>query len=197
MVIGDTFAWGHMRKTGGDATLTMFQLFPELINAADPRHREVKHTPFTARSGAIQGKTLVCNIRRLPSLILSWSHHKNYWGHKGNPVPMDSPYQMSESSLADKWLAELTGDGQFKIDRWLRWEYLAQDFLDFISEVTEVTERQRKKIFEIGKINALHYDHDVIHWFSEQQIARMYESNPVWGSIEKEVYGEVSVVAVG
>jgi hypothetical protein len=189
MVIGDTFAWGHMRKTGGNATLTMFELFPHLINFADPRDTEEKHTSFAAREEAIAGKLLVSNIRRLPAMILSWSHHVNYWGHEGEFLPMYSPHQMSESSFADECLAELTDEGNFEVDRWLRAEALAKDFLGFVSSLTEVTEQQRVQILAIEPVNALRYDHYVPHWFSEEQIERMYENNPGWASIENEVYG--------
>jgi hypothetical protein len=188
MVIGEKFAWGHLRKTGGDATLTMFQLFPELIDYADPRHREDKHLPFADRGVPVSNKLLVCNIRRLPSIILSWSHHVNHWGHKGHPIPMSSPHEMSESSNPDTWLSEMTDHGRFEIGWWLRWEHLAADFIEFISWFTDVSEDRKEQIREIGRINALHYDHVVEHWFSDEQIARLYENNPIWASAEQDAY---------
>ena len=35
MVIGKSFVWAHLGKTGGNTTLRLFQLFPELIEHAD------------------------------------------------------------------------------------------------------------------------------------------------------------------
>jgi hypothetical protein len=35
MVIGERFAWGHLQKTAGNATLGMFHLFPDLVLDAD------------------------------------------------------------------------------------------------------------------------------------------------------------------
>src|SRR4051794_34196562 len=98
MVVGERFAWGHMQKTGGDATLRLFQLFPHLILHADPRNDQAKHTPFAQREDMVRGKLLVANIRRLPAWTLSWSQH--HCQHRsvqadGTPVPMRSPHQMA------------------------------------------------------------------------------------------------------
>ena len=38
-------------------------------------------------------------------------------------------------------------------------------------------------------VNAHTYNHTVRAWFSRGQIARMYERNPHWASIERQVYG--------
>ena len=188
MVIGEKFAWGHLRKTGGDATLALFRLFPELIHTADPHHREDKHRPFTEREAHVSNKLLVCNIRRLPSVVLSWSHHLNHWGHKGQPVAMKSPEQMSQSTKPDAWLSEMTDDGRFDIGWWLRWESLGDDFIEFVSWFADVSEDKKAQIRDIGRINALHYDHEVTHWFSPEQIARLYENNPLWASAEQAAY---------
>jgi hypothetical protein len=44
---------------------------------------------------------------------------------------------------------------------------------------------------ETRAINALDYDHEVRHWFSDTQIKRMYEVNPVWREIEEKAYGDL------
>jgi hypothetical protein len=189
MVIGEKFAWGHLRKTGGNATLMMFQLFPELIHDADPRHRDAKHRAFAEREVLVNGKLLAGNIRRLPAVILSWGNHLNYWGHKGHHVAMPSPHQMSESAVPDIWLSQMTDNGRFEIESWLRWEHLAADFIEFISMFTDVSEDNREEIFGIGRINEMHYDHEVDHWFSDGQIARLYANNPLWAAAEEAAYG--------
>jgi hypothetical protein len=188
VVIGEKFAWGHLRKTGGNATLELFQLFPELILMADPNQREDKHRPFAQREAQLGNKLLVCNIRRLPSLVLSWCHHKNFWGHKGHHVPMTSPHQMAECTFPDEWLAEMTDHGRFEIGWWLRWEDLAADFIAFVSKYTDVSDEKKERAFELGAINALHYDHEVAHWFSDEQISRLYETNPIWAAAEQQAY---------
>jgi hypothetical protein len=46
-------------------------------------------------------------------------------------------------------------------------------------------------VLDLAPTNALDYDRDPGHWFSERQIALMYEQNPLWTSIELRVYGEL------
>jgi hypothetical protein len=188
MVIGERFAWAHLRKTGGDATLALFHLFPGLIQTADPSDREDKHAPFADREGEIRGKLLVCNIRRLPEVVLSWTHHVNHWGHKGRRAPMRSPHEMSESTWPDTWLSEMTDGGRFEIGWWLRWENLADDFIEFVSQYTDLTEEKRARIHGQDRVNALRYDHNLAHWFTDDQIGRLYENNPMWALAEREAY---------
>jgi hypothetical protein len=68
-------------------------------------------------------------------------------------------------------------------------EALADDFLDFVKELTDVTEDRRKQIFSLHPVNAIHYDREVGHWFTKKHVASLYENNPVWASVEREVYG--------
>src|SRR5438093_1228481 len=188
MVIGERFAWGHLQKTGGNTTVEMFRLFPELVLFADPRNTEAKHSSFGAREEAVRGKTLVVNIRRLPAWALSWAQHLALPKRK-QPVPMASPHQMAHSSIADRLLSRLTDGDRFTVDRWLRMEFLVDDFLDFVSKLTDVSEDVTKQVSELDRVNAIGYDREVSHWFTEEQIASLYESNPLWASVEREVYG--------
>ena len=166
----------------------MFRLFPELVVFADPRNTEAKHSSFGAREEAVRGKTLVVNIRRLPAWALSWAQHLALPKRK-QPVPMASPHQMAHSSIADRLLSRLTDGDRFTVDRWLRMEFLVDDFLDFVSKLTDVSEDVTKQVSELDRVNAIGYDREVSHWFTEEQIASLYESNPLWASVEREVYG--------
>ncbi len=190
MVIGETFAWGHLQKTGGNTTLEMFHLFPDLVRFADPRNTEAKHSSFGDRVQLVGGKHLVANIRRLPPWALSWSQHLAH-PKREKPIPMASPHQMAQSSIADRFLLRLTNERKFRVNRWLRMEALADDFLDFVEELTDVNEDRKTQIFSLDAVNAIHYDHEVGHWFTKEHIASLYENNPVWASIEREVYGDL------
>jgi hypothetical protein len=193
MVIGARFAWGHLQKTGGDATWELFRLFPDLVEFADPRNTEAKHASFAERPDQVEGKLLVSNIRRLPSWTLSWAQHRARLSTRpdGSPVPMNSPRQMVDVPRADMRLGILTADGQYPVQRWLRMEHLAEDFADFLAELTDVTEEDRKRIAAFAPVNALEYDHEVANWFTPDQVRQLYENNPVWAKIEREVYGDV------
>jgi hypothetical protein len=182
-----------MGKTGGDATAAMFQVFPELLIHADPPGGQAKHARFGDREEWIEGKLLAANTRRLPTWTLSWAHHINlfYTRRNGQLVPMLSPHEMAELDQRDRSIKRFTDNGRFPVTRWLRQEHLATDFLDFVSELTEVNEEQHRAVLEIGSVNTMAYDHELAHWFTPDQIKRMYEVNPLCASIELEVYGDL------
>ena len=196
MVIGEQFAWGHLQKTAGDATLGLFRLFPDLVLYSDPRNVEEKHSSFASRAADVDGKLLAANFRRLPDWTLSWAQHRARYASRpdGKPVSMNSPHQMVEVPRADKRLAILTGEGRYHIDRWIRMERLADDFIAFVSELTEVTEADREQIAASEPVNALEYDHDIAHWFTPEQIRRLYRNNPLWASVEERVYGDLALL---
>src|SRR3954451_22716650 len=177
MVIGERFAWCHMQKTGGDQALATFRWFPNLIVHSDARNVQEKHTPFAGREEEIAGKLLVCNIRRLPAWMLSWAqHHSQYrsLGPDGKPVSMKSPQEMAELSRADRRLAHFTDDGRFRIERWFRSEFLAEDFTAFVSELPDLSEGIREDIAGYPLVNQNDYDHEIEHWFTAEQVRLMY-----------------------
>src|SRR4051812_34514489 len=196
MVIGERFAWGHLQKTAGDATLGMFQLFPDLIVHADPRNVEDKHASFGTRADQVDGKLLASNIRRLPAWTLSWAHHRARYVIRpdGSTAAMNSPQQMVDVPRADKRLSYLLESGRYQVDRWIRMEQLAVDFIAFISELTDLTDSDRARIAAFEPVNALSYDHEVDHWFTSAQVRQLYDNNPLWASVEERVYGDVALL---
>jgi hypothetical protein len=190
MVIGERFAWGHLQKTGGDATSAMFHLFPHLIQFADPVDSNDKHRPFSSQAEQIEGKLLTANFRQLPFWVLSWAHHRVHHGNLiGKPMPLESPTLMAGVPRADWRLAALTDGGRVHVDRWLRQDLLVDEFLDFISEFTDLEDQDRRRVAELGSVNALQYDRDPRSWFTDRQIERMYQQNPLWSAVERKVYG--------
>src|SRR5215204_2781065 len=138
MIIGKKFAWGHLPKTGGDATLTLFHLFPELIVHADGMRSNAKHSTFPARKSDIEGKLLFLNIRRLPSWMLSRTKHRSRYGTYPDyqPRPMLTATEMAKSNAADEVMSQFLGHGRYKVDRWIRAEYLKEDFMSYLEELT-------------------------------------------------------------
>jgi len=196
MVIGEQFAWCHLQKTGGDATLLMFGLLPRLVVRADPRNVQDKHASFAEREREIAGKLLACNIRRLPAWSLSWAQQQAQRGFQadGTPVPMNSPQRMAETPRGDRRLAHFTDNGRFRIERWLRAEHLAEDFIAFASQFTDVTDGERHSIAGHPPVNALDYDHEIGHWFTPAQVRLMYASNPLWSALEERLYGDLALL---
>jgi hypothetical protein len=192
MVIGERFAWVHLPKTGGTATLELFRLFPELIVFADLDDTNAKHTLFSERADEIRDKHLAMNIRRLPLWALSRAQHVARWGVHPDyePIPMASPDELADSSFPDDRLSLFTDGGRLEIDTWIRMEHLVDDFLDFVSQYTELTDERRAAARDLPMVNTHDYDHELVKWFTAEQIDRMYASNPTWEALERRLYGD-------
>jgi hypothetical protein len=197
MVIGKSLVWGHLGKAGGNTTLRLFQLFPELVEYADSDSDPAKHARFTERPERVAGKARALNIRRLPSWVLAFSIHKSLHGSgpRQQRGPMDSPHQMAQSHEPDHHLGGFLRGGE--ISHWLRVEYLKEDFRSFISQYAEVTKNRRLAIQQLASQNVGKYDRDLSHWFSDSQIALIYENNPVWAKIEQRVYSRQAAAGAG
>jgi hypothetical protein len=186
-----------MGKTGGDTTLRLFQLFPELVQYADSAEDPGKHAPFAMRRGRVAGKARALNIRCLPSWMLAFSLHKSQRGlaphYKSGP--MESPHQMAGSRDPDRHLETFLRGGE--ISHWIRVEQLKQDFLGFISQYTNVTDDRRIAVEELPRFNTANYDRDISHWFTDSQVALMYENNPLWAEVETRVYGRTTSADAG
>jgi hypothetical protein len=195
MVIGEHFVWGHMPKTGGEATRAMFALLPELIVYADESHTFEQHTTFVDREEKVRGKMLALNIRRLPSWVLSREQHKARWGVHPDyePVPMASAEEVCERSFPDWRLSGFLQNGLYPIDFWLRVESLVEDFLGFVGRFGDIDDERKQQIAAVGPVNRNEYEHDVWAWLSPEQVERLYAANPVWSSVEKHVYGNLLV----
>ncbi len=193
MVIGDRFAWAHLPKTAGDATARMFAVVPGLVCFADPADSNDKHLPFFAREPEVTGKLLVMNIRRLPAWMLSGAQHKSAHGvhPEYRPMPLQTPDEIAEQTDADDLLRWMTDHGRFAVDRWLRAELLPVDLLSLLSELGVLTNAVEERVRAVGWVNAGDYDHRLDRRFTVAQIRRMYERNPDWAAIEREVYGDV------
>jgi len=172
-------------------THAMFQVFPELIEFADPPHTVEQHTSFDDRAEQLAGKQRVLNIRRLPSWMLSFHVWKSMMGLLPDfrTSPMLSPHQMADSKVADAFLARYRPP-QGGIDVWLRTERLIDDFLAFVSPRIEVTDERREALRALPRVNELVYDKRADHWFTSAHIRLMYLRNPQWTAVETAVYGD-------
>jgi len=200
VVIGESFVWAHLGKTAGNTTLRLFQLFPELIEYADRLDDPAKHARFTQRPARVAGKARALNIRRLPAWVLAFSIHKALHGVAERPRrgPMDSPHQMARSRKPDQYLSTYLEGGE--INHWIRVEHLKEDFLAFISHYADAGDDRRLAVEQLTPENTAKYDRDLGHWFSDSQIALMYENNPLWAEVENQVYsrpaGEVAGIGL-
>ena len=190
MVIGDRFAWSHLPKAAGTATVAMFQSFDGLVRQADSPDDIDAHLTFADRAELLDGKLLVLNLRRLPAWVISRATYVSRHGvyPSFEPIPFPSSCELAESSFPDERLALFTGGGRFEPDRWLRAESLAEDVISFVSELRDVTDAERARVRAVGHLNALEYDHEVGRWFTPAEIELLYRSNPLWAATEERLY---------
>jgi hypothetical protein len=193
MVIGERFAWAHLPKTGGDTTRELFQLFPGLVDHADPGDTNVKHSMFTQRPEEVAGKTLAMNFRRLPAWVLSRAQHLTVEGVYPEyvPLPMQTSDEMAASDLPDTRLEHFTDHGRLRIDAFLRLEYLREDFIEFVRAFVEVTPELERRVHEHPARDVRAYEHKLAEWFSREQLELMYRRNPRWAALEQELYGDL------
>jgi hypothetical protein len=197
MVIGEDFAWAHMPKTAGTATVAMFRAFDGLVRFADSPDEVDAHVTFAERRAEVEGRLLVLNLRRLPAWAISRAHYVSLHGVYPDfePIPMPPADELARGSFPDERLALFTDRGRLEIGRWMRAEYLADDVLDFVGGLREVSDTERARVHAVGRLNALAYEHDVSRWLTPAQVELLYEHNPAWAALEERVY-EAAVVAV-
>lgn len=193
MVLGRRFAWAHLPKTGGDATLAMFQAVPGLVLFADPSDSEDKHMPFFGREEEVSGKLLVMNIRRLPDWVLSGAQHKARHGLYPDytPTPLESWEEITSRTDADDLLRWMTDHGRFQVGRWLRTECLEQDVLELLDELGELDDEVRRAVTSVGRVNEGRYSPELLREFTREQLTRLYSLNPVWAGLERRLYGRL------
>lgn len=220
MIVGDGFVWAHLPKTGGDATAAMFDVVSRIVTERDDPRSQRKHRSIAAAVDDgldLGGRETVCNLRRLPAWLLSSARHqeRHYaldadWSllrrglvtsraplgrwHRVTPGPVrDVVYRRwgrTEQVQADVVLERHAGVG---IDRWLRQEHLADDFVEFAAGHAELTTDEVERIRDLGPVNANRYDHDVGDVFGADDLRTLYRANPRWAELERRVYGSLSV----
>jgi hypothetical protein len=195
MVIGRRFAWAHLPKTAGDATLAMFEAVPGLVEFADPPGSNDKHMPFFGREQEVAGKLLVMNIRPLSEWALSGAWHTARHGvfPDYRPGPLEPWEEITSRTDADDLLRWMTDHGRFEIGRWLRTERLTDDVLALLEELGELSPAARQAVMSVGRVNEGDYPRELAGQVTSDQLARLYALNPMWAGIERRVYGSLPI----
>jgi hypothetical protein len=189
MVIGPTFAYGHIPKAGGDAVHAWLAQVGGL--EVDPLTEARKHDFFGERG--VRKDLYVLSIRRLPCWALSYlqelAYHPAAARYYGLP-PGDTVHPEHALALRpDDYLRRHQHGGR-EIGVWLRMEHLFDDVLRFIGEyLGPVTPELRSRLAAIPTKGRRDYDHDVHAFFTPEQIAALYARNPIWSAVETRVYG--------
>jgi hypothetical protein len=121
--------------------------------------------------------------------------HRARWGvhtEDFEPQPVPSAAEMASSTFPDRRLGGFMKDG-LEVDRWLRAEEIAEDFLAFIAEFTDLTDEMKEQVRDVGRVNVNTYERSLESWFTAEQIRELYASNPLWAQVEERVYGDLAL----
>ncbi len=189
MIIGDTFAVGHIPKTGGDAAHAWFAQLPGV--EVDPPGEARKHQYFWERD--VRKPLYALSIRRLPSWALSYLHeltiHPTSAQYYGLPPGDTVRPECAFALTPDEYLRQHQLGGRH-IGAWLRMEHLFDDVVRFIGRhVRPVTADLQRRLESVPTKGRRGYDHDVDAFFTRDQMAALYARNPLWAAVEREVYG--------
>ena len=169
----------HIGKTGGDAIkqITSRLRLPECEIIA-PKNGAKHH----ARDP--RGRDLIMSIRRLPNRELSWYQHMVQYYRKRLPPPA--------TCLLNKL------DGEHAITAHLQWgdpkhyirsEHLREDLEKVLSIYYDLTDTQRDIIHNAKTKKTMKYNRNLAAYFTDEEIAKLYELSPNWSRCEKEAYG--------
>ena len=175
MVIGNEFVWLHLGKTGGDSTKQMFDCLTGILFADDKSQKE-KHFNMNRTDinpELLQNKKIICNIRRLPSWLLSFKQHRI--ATKNDRLTIEQLCNAAENHIKNYT--------SVPVDYWLRTEHLPEDFIRVVSNFIEITPQQ-KSIIRNTHINHRKYHHIL----KPDEIKYAYENCPTWKKYEDIVY---------
>ena len=111
MVIGKDFAWAHLPKTGGDATLSMFRVFIDLVEFADREDSNDKHANFRGRAQRMAlGEVVRVRRERAVEQRLRPHHHLAHGGMTGADEP--NHHRDHRAVRVDQAAVPDPGDGQ-------------------------------------------------------------------------------------
>lgn len=199
MIIGPDFVWLHFPKCAGTTLdLALRDLlagrpgitFDEVDHQSGYWHHTIAERKRADQSFDPSGKRIISCIRRLPSWLMSLVLFEAERNPRHIPtremIVRGQCYNGSEVNQADFFMDLFSGD----VNQWIRIEHLALDVatafnLDLI-DVSEALERHRTNV-------ATTHIRDIAFWFTDHDLATLYDNNPAWASVETRVYGSVGM----
>lgn len=199
MIITPKLAWVHLPKTAGTTTDQLFVASGLPLLWHDSQATPLKHLPPSLHPARTElplvGRKLVANFRRLPHWLLSNHHHKlQHMGLNLDSAPMQRGLFWRDRDQqwlpADWWL------DRFGIDeRWilLRVEYLKSDFLTCLKCYEPIGRISRLRVRLVNGRNRSSYSRSLKSWFSLSDLESIYNANPRWSELERQLYGDLLV----
>jgi hypothetical protein len=201
MVVGDEFVWMHFPKTAGHtvelalraATRGRRDIVFDQRGVHDDRwHDSLHERRLRDRSFDPTGKLVIAGFRRLPWWILSRVHYEASrppyrWARR--EMIQEGEY-FEQSGAVGKADVHATMFADCSVHRWLRTEHLREDFVACFGDILGPAALKAVRKLD-RKINEtrLRYVERLDFYFTPDELRRLYEANPTWAAVEREVYG--------
>jgi hypothetical protein len=188
VIIAPRFLIGHIGKTGGDSAKLIVQALQLPDVQMIPIESPFKHCTFRQSGQALHDRELVLSIRRLPAFVLSQLHHRLI---DGRLTKLPAAELICRDYMGDFYVRHYTDDGRLKIARWLRCEHLRADLSAYLARHFELSDEQKALLDTASTKDRLSYRHEVGAFLQPDQVRELYDNNPLWAAIEREVYGQL------
>lgn len=203
MIVGPSYVWLHFPKTAGH-TVDL------ALRAAAKRSRDVIfdrrgdyhpgwHDVLSERAERdptfdAAGKRVISGFRRLPYWLLSKVHYeaaKPPYRVPSRDLVVEGRFFEEDGLIgqADLYAKRYCRD----VQRWVRVEHLISDFERCFADL------MTPKALRLALAN-LEYVHNASRigylprhefYFTRQELAKLYQTNPVWTALEERLYGGV------
>lgn len=197
MIVTTKLVWYHLPKTAGTTTDHLFKASGIPLFWQDSQSSYLKHLPPIEHPSLdlipIRGKQPVVNFRRLPLwLVSNYQHKLQRMGLQLSPDSLKEGLFWRDREQqwlpADWWIQRFGIDTSWSF---LRVESLKPDFLSCLATYEPISLPKKFKVRIVSSRNKNYYNRDLSKWFDTRDLSRIYDANPLWTKLEKQVYGSL------
>ncbi len=195
MLIGPSFIWFHLPKTGGTSTARLFRQMALDNIIVDDDDTDSKHDSLNMRFAkdgtACLYKKMFITLRRLPDWLIS------DWHHKTISMGLDLPFEPVRCGL---FYSLRLGGTWVSADYWLNYFSISQ--CDDIIRLEHLDEDANRIVhpllpegsprLEFSRHNANDYSRNLNQFIGRYDIRRIYANNPLWEEWEGKTYGNTT-----
>lgn len=197
MIVSSNLVWYHLPKTAGTTTDQLFVSSGIPLIWKDNQSSHLKHLPLIEHPSLdhipFEGKQPVVNFRRLPLwLVSNYQHKLQRMGLQLSSDPLKQGLfwrdRQKQWLHADWWIKRFGINSSWSF---LRVESLKVDFLSCLATYEPISLRKQFQVRIVSSRNKSDYNRALSKWFEPQDLFRIYEANPLWASLEKQLYGSL------
>ena len=192
MIVGESFVWFHLGKTGGKTTRSMISCIKnETLKKIFTKelHHMNRNQYENLFPESLLNKFPVIGFRRLIPYMHSHygQQHKNMDNFYNSASKGLLRKRNSKFVLPDNILKSYTADC-YKIEniRFLRIEFIKEDFISTFKDF-DFSYNEIDKLSRIKKGSRKYEMYD----FSKEEINYIYSKNPFWRDLEIKLYGDL------